>query len=71
MPKATSEDLARMRAAVQFRERCVKAALDHYQRVGLRAIDTYARAAFDAMVTLIREDERAKIDQCGGGGQHG
>lgn len=67
MPEATPEDLARIRAAVQFRDRCVKAALEHYRRVELRPIDTYARAAFDAMEGLIREDERRKISDDGGG----
>lgn len=66
MPEMTAEDLARMREAVQFRDRCVKAALAHYKRVDLRPVDTYARAAFDAMEALIRADEREKIS---GGGQ--
>jgi hypothetical protein len=71
MPEATSEDLARIRAAVLFRDRCVKAALEHYGRVGLRPVDTYARAAFDAMERLIREDERAKISGEGQGSGDG
>lgn len=69
MREATSEDLARMRAAVQLRERCVRAALDRYRRVDLQPIDTYARAAYDAMAPLIRADERAKIDDGGGVGE--
>lgn len=35
--------------------------MEHYRRTGLRPIDTYARAAFDAMEALIREDERQRI----------
>lgn len=58
MPEMTAADLARIRAAVQFRDGCGKAAKAHYLRVGLRPIDTYARAAFDAMETRIRADER-------------
>jgi hypothetical protein len=65
--EATAEDLARIRAAVLFRDRCVKAAVEHYRRVDLQPIDTYARAAFDAMEGLIRADERAKISDGGGG----
>lgn len=61
MREATSADLARMRRAVQFRDRCVKAAVEHYRRTGLRPIDTYARAAFDAMEQLIRDDERERL----------
>ena len=38
----------------------------HYRRTGLQPVDTYARAAFDAMEALIRDDERAKIDDGGG-----
>jgi len=67
VPEATAADLARMRAAVQFRDRCVRAALEHYRRTGLQPIDTYARAAYDAMEGMIRADERAKIDRDGGG----
>lgn len=63
MPEATAEDLTRMHAAVQFRDRCVKAALDRYRRIGLRPVDTYARAAFDAMEALIRADERRRIGE--------
>lgn len=61
MPEATWEDLARMAKAVQFRDRCVKATLEHYRRVGLEPIGTYARAAFDAMEPLIRADERERM----------
>lgn len=67
MPEMTPEDLARFGRAVRFRDGCVKAALAHYRRVGLRPIDTYARAAFDAMEDLIRQDERDKISDGGGG----
>lgn len=67
MPEATAADLARIRAAVLFRDRCVRVALDYYERVGLQPIDTYARAAFDGMEALIREDERRKISGEGEG----
>jgi hypothetical protein len=68
MGEATAEDLARILAAVRFRDRCVQAAVEHYGRVGLRPVDTYARAAFDAIEQLIRADERAKISSGGGEG---
>jgi hypothetical protein len=79
MGEATSEDLARIRNAVLFRDRCVKAAREHYRRVGLRPVDTYARAAFDAMERLIRADERERLaetarrvlDERGDDGEHG
>lgn len=67
MRQMTPDDLARIRRAVQFRDRCVHAAVEHYRRTGLQPIDTYARAAFDAMEGLIREDERGKISSGGGG----
>lgn len=57
----TAADLARVRRAELFRDRCVKATLDHYRWVDLEPVDTYARAAFDAMEMLIREDERQRI----------
>lgn len=50
-----------MHRAVQFRDRCIRAAVEHYRRVGLRPIDTYARAAFDAMEAMIRDDERERL----------
>lgn len=61
MREATAADLARFRRRVQLRDRCVKAALEHFRRADLSPIGDYARAAFDAMEPLIREDERRRI----------
>ena len=61
MREMTDGDLARVRAAVQLRERCVRAALAHHERVELTPRHEYARATFDAVEQIIRADERAKV----------
>lgn len=61
MREMTDGDLARVRAAVQLRERCVRAALAHHEWVDLTPRHDYARATFDAMEQIIRADERAKV----------
>lgn len=60
-------DLSRFQAAVQLRDRCVRAALADYARVGLSPIDAYARSAYDSMAELIREDERRRAQEVSSG----
>lgn len=57
--------LERVRAAVQFRDRCVQAAMKHHERVDLQPSRHYARATFDAIEELIRADERARLAEAG------
>ncbi len=51
-------DLSRLRDAVRFRDRCRQAAMAHHVRCGLSPSVGYANATFDAIVDLIRSDER-------------
>ncbi|PWR08591.1 hypothetical protein DKT68_15355 [Micromonospora acroterricola] len=54
-------DMAAFARAVRFRERAVQAALEHFVRIDMYPESMYARAAFDAMEGLIREDERERL----------
>lgn len=65
MPEMTSEDLARFRDAVQLRDRCVKAAVERMVYRGQRVDEQAARTTYDAIVDLIREDERRRLDRAG------
>lgn len=56
------DDLARIKAAVRLRERCVEAALTQQRNAGLTPHHQYARASFDGMEQIIRADERARVD---------
>ncbi|MEV0214275.1 hypothetical protein [Micromonospora sp. NPDC050695] len=58
-------DMAAFARAVRFRERAVSAALDHFARIDMRPESTYARAAYDAMAELIRQDERDRLAEAG------
>lgn len=61
MAEMTGADLARIRAAVLLRDRCVKAAVERMSYRGQRVDESAARTAFDAIEDLIRADEREKI----------
>jgi predicted RNase H-like nuclease (RuvC/YqgF family) len=56
-----SPDLQPFAKAIRLRERAVKEAKAHHERSGLIPSSMYARATFDAIVNLIREDERERI----------
>jgi hypothetical protein len=53
-------DLSRLREAVQLRDRCRAAAMAAHERVGLRPSFAYANSTYDAIVDLVREDERRR-----------
>lgn len=65
MPDMTSEDLARVRAAVQLRDRCVKAAVDRMAYLGELPNAAAARVTYDAVAELIRQDERQRLERAG------
>ena len=54
MREMTNEDLARIRRAVQLRDRCRERALAEAQRLGVPLTFVQANVAYDAMVDLIR-----------------
>lgn len=54
----TDEMLARVRAAVQLRDRCVQAAVDHAKYLGFDLSVVQARVAYDVMAPLIREAQQ-------------
>lgn len=54
-------DLGRFRDAVRLRDRCRRAAMVHHERCGLTPSFAYANATFDAIVDLIRGDERDRL----------
>ncbi len=56
----TGPDLSRFRDAVRLRDRCRQAAMAHHVRCGLSPNVGYANATFDAIVDLIRADERRR-----------
>lgn len=62
----TAPDLGRFRDAVQLRDRCRQVAMEHHERCGLPPSFAYANATYDAIVELIREDERRRGDRQGG-----
>ncbi len=61
-----SPDLTQFRDAVRLRNRCRQAAMAHHERCGLPPSFVYANATFDAIVDLIREDERQRGGQSAG-----
>lgn len=56
-------ELASFRDAVQLRNRCREAAMEHHQRCGLAPSFQYANATYDAIIDLIREDARRHGDE--------
>jgi hypothetical protein len=51
----TKDDIARFRRAVHLRDRCVRAAVEWAERLGLPMTGTQARMAYDAMTPIIAE----------------
>lgn len=68
MPEMTDADLARIRHAVQLRERCIRAAVADGQRLDIPMSEVQAAVVYDAMVDLIRADERAGAGERGPAG---
>lgn len=60
MNEITDKDWAAFRAAVRLRDRCRVAAMEAHERAGLVPSGTYANATYDAIVEVIREDERRR-----------
>lgn len=61
----TTPDLSAFARAVRFRDRVTAAAVSYHERVGLVGSMHYARATFDAISELIREDERERLAAVG------
>ncbi len=61
----TAPDLSVIAAAVRLRDRCTTAAVAHHERAGLAPSMQYARATYDAIAELIREDERRRLAEAG------
>lgn len=61
MPEATAADLARIREAVQLRDRCTRLAKEQHRRAGLQPSGVYARSTYDAVELEIRASERQRI----------
>ncbi len=59
MPEMTPADLEQFRRAVQLRDRCRRAAVSAGERLGFPLTPVQANVAFDAMVGLIRDHDRA------------
>jgi hypothetical protein len=55
-------DLSQFRAAVQFRDKCREAAMAGHRRAGLAPSIGYANSTYDAIVDLIRADERTRAE---------
>lgn len=55
LPEMTPARLARLRAAIQLRDRCTRAAVDAARRLDVPLDTVQARVAYDAMVGHIRE----------------
>lgn len=64
-PARRAPDLGAFARAVRFRDRATAAAVAHHERAGLQPSQQYARATFDAIEQMIREDERARLDEAG------
>ena len=60
MREMTAADLARIKAAVRLRDRCLEAAMAAHERAGLQPSVAYAYSTYDAVVDLFREDERLR-----------
>ena len=58
MREMTGADLARIRRAVQLRDRCNDAAVAAGERLGFPLSPEQANVAYDAMVDLIRAHDR-------------
>jgi hypothetical protein len=58
-------DLSVFARMVRFRDRAVALATAYHVRVGLQPSQHYARATFDAIAELIREDERERLAAAG------
>lgn len=65
MPEMTADDLARFKAAVQLRDRCVKLAVERMIYRDQRVDEQAARTTFDAIIEVIREDERERLRAAG------
>lgn len=68
MPEMTAADLARFKAAVQLRDRCVQLAVERMEYRGQRVDAAAARTTYDAIAEVIREDERERLRAAGLGG---
>ena len=64
-PTPAEPDLSAFAAAVRFRDRATAAAVAYHERVGLPGSTHYARATFDAIAQMIREDERDRLAAAG------
>jgi hypothetical protein len=56
-----SSDLSKFAAAVRLRDRATAAATAHHERAGLQPSGHYARATYDAVAEMIRQDERERL----------
>lgn len=54
-------DLKAFARAVRLRDRAARLAMEHHESAGLAPSSPYARATYDAVAELIREDERARL----------
>lgn len=64
-PTPPAPDLSVFKRVVRFRDRAVALATAYHARVGLRPSQHYARATYDAIAELIREDERKRLAAAG------
>jgi ParB-like chromosome segregation protein Spo0J len=69
----TADDLARIRHAIQLRDRCVQAAVTNGERLDLPVTTVQARVAYDAMAPLLVTEharrlgvEADRVDALGG-----
>jgi len=65
MPEMTDDDLARFKAAVRLRDRCVRLAVKRMDHCGQRPDQQAARITYDAIAEVIREDERERLRAAG------
>jgi hypothetical protein len=64
-PARREPDLRAFAKAVRFRDSAVARAVAHHSRTDLQPSSHYARATFDAIEGMIREDERAALAAAG------
>jgi hypothetical protein len=60
MSETSPPDMDRFRDAIRLRDRCREAAMAHHEHCGMPPSFAYANATYDAIVDLIREDERRR-----------
>lgn len=65
MPEMTADDLARFKAAVRLRDRCVRLAVERMNYRGQRVDEQASRTTYDAIAEVIREDERERLRAAG------